>query len=155
MTARTAILARAVATAIVLQAGVPAVLAAEPAVSGSGAATGVRRAPPSWGAIASGMGAYGYAFNHRSQAAAEQAARAQCERPPVAGRGAAAVAPSACEVRTAFDRACAALVTGNFGEWGTAVAPTKEAAGRAAIAECNSHLPTEPCKLVIGVCSPG
>ena len=146
---------RVVVAMILLGVVVPAASAAEPAAPGSGTATGARRALPSWGAIASGTGGYGYAFNHRSQAAAEQAARAQCERPPVAGRGAAPVAPSACEVRVAFDRACAALVTGNFGEWGTAVAPTKEAAGRAAIAECNSHLPTEPCKLVIGVCSPG
>lgn len=147
--------ARMLVVALVLSGVVVPAAAAEPAAPGGGTATGARRASPSWGAIASGTGGYGYAFNHRSQAAAELAARAQCERPPNAGKGAAPVAPSACEVRTAFDRACGALVTGNFGEWGTAVAATKEAAGRAAIAECNSHLPTEPCRLVIGVCSPG
>lgn len=120
----------------------------------------LRRSTPSWGAIASQPLGYGYSFNQKSQAAAEQAARAQCERPPerkaaAGARGAsvAPVAPPACEVRTVFDRGCAALVTGNFGEWGTAIAGTKEAANKAAIAECNGRLPTEPCKLVVSVCS--
>ena len=119
-----------------------------------------RRSTPSWGAIASQPLGYGYSFNQKSQAAAEQVARAQCERPPerkgaAAAKGAtvAPAVPVACEVRTVFDRSCAALVTGNFGEWGTATAGTKEAASKAAIAECNGRLPTEPCKLVVSVCS--
>ncbi len=118
-----------------------------------------RRPAPAWGAIASGPAGYGYSFNQKSQAAAEQAAKAQCERPPVrpgqTATKSGSAQPAACEVRTVFDRSCAALVTGNFGEWGTAIAPTKEAAGKAAIAECNGRLPTEPCRLVVSVCSAG
>lgn len=101
---------------------------------------------PSWGAIASMQGWYGYAYNHPSRGAAELAARAQCDR--------AARRAGTCVVRAAFDRACGALATGNYGEWGTATAPTAVAAGRAAAAQCDGHLPTEPCKVVVGVCSP-
>lgn len=100
---------------------------------------------PSWGAIASLQGWYGYAFDQPSRGAAETAARAQCDR--AAGR------PGACAVRTYFDRSCGALATGNYGEWGTAVAPTSADAGKAAAAQCESHLPTEPCKVVVSVCS--
>ncbi|MDR6537920.1 DUF4189 domain-containing protein [Variovorax soli] len=100
---------------------------------------------PSWGAIASLQGWYGYAFDQPSRAAAELAARAQCDR--AAGRA------GACVVRAYFDRACGALATGNYGEWGTAVAPTANAAGKAAAGQCETHLPTEPCKVVVSVCS--
>ena len=58
-----------------------------------------------------------------------------------------------CEVRVSFDRACGALATGNFGEWGAASAATMGAAGKAAIAQCEGRLPTEPCKVVTSVCS--
>jgi hypothetical protein len=58
-------------------------------------------------------------------------------------------------VRASFDRACAALALGNFGEWGAGVAPTQAAATKTAIDACESHLPTEPCKLTVKVCSPG
>ncbi|MDM0034455.1 DUF4189 domain-containing protein [Variovorax sp. J22P271] len=99
----------------------------------------------SWGAIASRPGAYGYAFNHASREAAERAARAQCER--MAGRA------GSCGVRVSFDRACGALATGNFGEWGAASGATTGSAGKAAIAQCEGLLPTEPCKVVTSVCS--
>ena len=105
-----------------------------------------RAQPPSWGAIASVQGWWGYSFNHASRGAAEQAARAQCER--TAGQ------PGSCVVRTSFDRACGALATGNYGEWGTATAASAAGAGKAAAAQCNGHLPTEPCKVVVSVCSP-
>lgn len=149
----------AFAALIVCQAGMPAAFAAEPGAP-AGKVSTMRRSAPSWGAIASGTGGYGYSFNQKSQAAAEQVARAQCERPPgrpvaASGKGMTPTAPAACEVRTVFDRSCAALVTGNFGEWGTAIAGTKEAAGQAAVAECNGRLPTEPCKVVVSVCSLG
>ena len=101
--------------------------------------------PASWGAIASRPGAYGYAFNHPSREAAERAARAQCDRS--AGR------TGSCEVRVSFDRSCGALAIGNFGEWGAASAATTSAAGKAAIAQCEGRLPTEPCKVVTSVCS--
>ena len=101
---------------------------------------------PSWGAIASKQGWYGISFNHLSREAAEADARAQCDR--VAGRA------GPCVVRTAFDRACGALATGNFGEWGAATAATANVAGTAAAGQCNSHLPTEPCRTVVSVCSP-
>ena len=147
--------ARAMAVLVTTCAGVLPASAADPAATVS-----ARRSTPSWGAIASQPLGYGYSFNQKSQAAAEQVARAQCERPPerkgaagAKGAPAASVAPVACEVRAVFDRSCAALVTGNFGEWGTATAGTKEAASKAAIAECNGRLPTEPCKLVVSVCS--
>jgi hypothetical protein len=58
-----------------------------------------------------------------------------------------------CEVRVWFDRSCGALATGNFGEWGAASATTTSAAGKAAIAQCEGRLPTEPCKVVTSVCS--
>lgn len=99
----------------------------------------------SWGAIASKPGGYGYAFNHRTREAAERAARAQCDRTPARTGN--------CEVRVQVDRACAALATGSFGEWGAASAPTTGAAGKAAVAQCEGHLPTEPCKVVASVCS--
>jgi len=100
---------------------------------------------PNWGAIASLQGWYGYAFDQPSLSAAELAARAQCDR--AAGR------PGACAVRTYFNRSCGALATGNYGEWGTAVAATASAASQGAAAQCDSHLPTEPCKVVVSVCS--
>jgi len=99
----------------------------------------------SWGAIASLQGWYGYAFDQPSRSAAELAALAQCDR--AAGR------PGGCAIRSYFDRACGALATGNYGEWGTAVAATSSAAGKAAASQCESHLPTEPCKVVVSVCS--
>jgi len=99
----------------------------------------------SWGAIASKSNWYGYAFNHPTRDAAERAARAQCDR--TAGRS------GTCEVRVQFDRSCAALATGNFGEWGAASAASTAAAGKAAVAQCEGHLPTEPCKVVTSVCS--
>ena len=102
-------------------------------------------AAPSWGAIAARPGGYGYAFNQASRAAAERLARAQCEG--------AAERSTRCEVRVYFDRSCAALATGNFGEWGTAVGPDRKAAGQAAVSQCDGHLPTEPCKLAVSVCS--
>jgi hypothetical protein len=101
---------------------------------------------PSWGAIASLRATYGYSFNHPSREAAELAARAQCNR--AAGRA------GTCTVRASFDRACAAFATGNFGEWGIATAATADAAGKTAAAQCDGHLPTEPCKVVVKVCSP-
>lgn len=101
---------------------------------------------PSWGAIASRDGWYGYSFNHRSRGAAEAAARAQCDR--AAGRS------GTCVVRGSFDRSCGALATGNYGEWGTASAASADAAGKAAAGQCDSHLPTQPCKVVVSVCSP-
>lgn len=114
-----------------------------------GSSTPSLAAPPeqgaSWGAIASRSNWYGYAFNHPTREAAERAARAQCDR--TAGRS------GTCEVRVYFDRSCAALATGNFGEWGAASATTTAAAGKAAIAQCEGHLPTEPCKVVTSACS--
>ncbi|MBS0344026.1 MAG: DUF4189 domain-containing protein [Proteobacteria bacterium] len=100
---------------------------------------------PLWGAIATVDGLYGYAYDHPSRVSAENAARAQCERK--AGR------PGACTVRTTFDRACGAMATGNFGEWGVASAPTLAAARKEATAQCDGHLPTEPCKVLVAVCS--
>lgn len=110
-------------------------------------AAGPAPQPARWGAIATVDGLYGYSFNHASRAAAESAARAQCERK--AGRA------GPCEVRTSFDHACGAMATGNFGEWGVASAPTIDAARKDAAAQCNSHLPTEPCKVLVAVCSGG
>lgn len=101
---------------------------------------------PSWGAIASLDGAYGYAFNHPTRAAAERAARAQCDR--TTGR------VGACVVRAYFDRSCGAFATGNYGEWGTAIGPTAAAASKAATTQCDNHLPTQPCKALVSVCSP-
>ncbi|MGJ7496749.1 DUF4189 domain-containing protein [Variovorax sp. RT4R15] len=113
-------------------------IAAEPA----GAAPGQG---PSWGAIASMNRWYGYASDYPSRAAAELAALAQCDR--VAGR------PGTCAVRTYFDRSCGALAEGNYGEWGTATASTKGAADKAAAGQCDTHLPAEPCKVVVSICS--
>ena len=115
-------------------------------IAATASSTAGRPPPPSWGAIASVQGWWGYSFNHASRGAAEQAARSQCER--AAGR------PGSCVVRNSFDRACGALATGNYGEWGTATAATAAGAGKAAAAQCNSHLPTEPCKVVVSICSP-
>lgn len=116
----------------------PAALAADAAV----------KPAPRWGAIATVDGLYGYSFNHASRSAAENAARAQCQRR--AGRSG-----SGCEVRIAFDRACGAMAAGNFTEWGVASAPTLDAARKEAVAQCNAHLPTEPCKVMVSVCSVG
>jgi hypothetical protein len=110
------------------------------------AITMARAQTPSWGAVASQSRWYGVSFNSPTREAAERMARAQCDR--AAGRA------GVCEVRTTFDRACGALATGNYGEWGTASAATALAAGKAAVAQCDSHLPTEPCKILVSVCSP-
>lgn len=167
--------ARAAATAVLLGAVAIASLAATPtgAPTSPSAATPVadpasRRVDAHWGAIAARPDGYGYAFNQPSRAAAEQVARAQCERPagspttpgaagapgsspPSVGRPAGA--GGACEVRVWFERRCGALATGNFGEWGAAVGADKTAATRAAVAQCDAHLPTEPCRAVVSVCS--
>lgn len=100
---------------------------------------------PRWGAIAASQQWFGYAFDQPTRAAAEQAARAQCRR--TAGREAD------CTVRTAFNRQCGALAFGNYGEWGVANAPTREQAAQDAARQCNQHLPTEPCKVAVQVCS--
>jgi len=100
---------------------------------------------PSWGAIASMQRWYGYASDYPSRAAAEVAALAQCDR--LAGRA------GTCTVRTYFDRSCGALAEGNYGEWGTATASTKAAADKAAAGQCDTHLPAEPCKVVVSLCS--
>ncbi|HEY2254613.1 MAG TPA: DUF4189 domain-containing protein, partial [Variovorax sp.] len=110
-------------------------------------AVGNRGPAPRWGAIASRYSWYGYSFSQSTRAGAERAARAQCDQ--ATGRA------GTCDVRAYFDRACGALATGNFGEWGAASASTAGAAVQAAMRECNNHLPTEPCKLVVSVCSPG
>lgn len=101
----------------------------------------------SWGAIASRQGAYGFSYNQPSRGEAERAALTQCNR--AAGRA------GQCEVRAYFDRSCAALATGNFGEWGAGVAPTEAAAIKTAVGTCESYLPTEPCKVTVKVCSQG
>ncbi|WP_225781323.1 DUF4189 domain-containing protein [Xenophilus sp. Marseille-Q4582] len=100
---------------------------------------------PRWGAIAASQQWFGYAFDQPTREAAEQAARAQCRR--TAGREAD------CTVRTAFNRQCGALAFGNYGEWGVANAPTREQAAQDAARQCNAHLPTEPCKVAVQVCS--
>ena len=108
---------------------------------GSAAASG-----QSWGAIASTPRSYAYSYNHASRAEAESAARAQCNRQPGGG--------GACEVHAFFNNACGALARGNYGEWAVAVEPSDTLAGKTALAQCNSHLPTEPCKVVASICSP-
>lgn len=102
----------------------------------------------SWGAIASTPRSYGYSYNHASRAEAERAARAQCDREGArAGDG-------HCEVHAFFNNACGALARGNYGEWAVAVEASDAQAGATALQQCNSHLPTEPCKVVASVCSP-
>lgn len=119
-----------------------------------------RPATGAWGAIAARPDGYGYAFDQPSRATAERVARAQCERP---GGAASPPVPSsppglagavrACEVRVWFERGCGALATGSFGEWGAAVGTDKDAAMKAALAQCDAHLPTEPCRAVASACS--
>ncbi|HUD34183.1 MAG TPA: DUF4189 domain-containing protein [Variovorax sp.] len=155
-------------------AGTSAAMPTSTSVTTSTAESAPRHADALWGAIAARPGGYGYAFNQPSRAAAEQAARAQCERPAVgqaasgvtgatgamgAPRSSSSVTPgrpgvgNACEVRVWFERSCGALATGNFGEWGAAVGADKSAATKAAVAQCDAHLPTEPCRAVVSVCS--
>ena len=104
--------------------------------------------PPRWGAIASNYPAWGYAYDHPTRQAAEREARTQCER-SAARRGVL------CEVRITFAQACGALAQGNYGEWGVATAPSAAEAARGAAKQCDDHLPTEPCKVVVRACSPG
>ena len=101
---------------------------------------------PSWGAIATVDRSYGYAFNHSTRAAAEAAARAQCDR--AVGRS------GACAVRAYFDRSCGAVALGNYGEWAVATAATSAAAEKMAVGRCDNHLPTQPCKTLVSACSP-
>lgn len=98
-----------------------------------------------WGAIATKDRFYGYANSYPSRAEAEHAAMLQCDR--VAGHA------GACSVRTYFDRQCSALAQGNYGEWGAAIEPTPAAANKAATGQCDAHLPAEPCKVVVSICS--
>lgn len=129
---------------------VPLVLFALPAraagVASAAPAAAAPGKPPSWGAIASMDGSYGFSFNQPSRALAEIAARAQCDR--AAGR------PATCAVRAYFDRSCGAYATGNYGEWATGLGPTAVAASKEAATQCDAHLPTQPCKVVFSVCSP-
>lgn len=124
-----------------LAAGLGLVIASGSALAASPSG---KAGPELWGAIATSNGLYGYSFNQTTAAAAENVARSQCERKAGAG---------ACVIRSTFDRACAAMASGNFGEWGVASAPTIEQARKDAMAQCDSHLPTEPCKLQVSVCS--
>jgi len=134
---------RAKALAAWLAGGLIA-LAAAPAVAAAESA----KPPPRWGAIATADSLYGYAFNHATRAAAENAARAQCQRRAGKSGG-------SCEVRLTFERACGAMAQGNYSEWGVASAPTIDGARKEAVAQCNAHLPTEPCKVLVSVCSVG
>ena len=139
---------RAVAMAVLASAVTVASFAAAPTAVPrpvTAADPAPRRADAQWGAIAARPDGHGYAFNQPSRAAAEQVARAQCERP--------AGATGACDVRVWFERGCGALATGNFGEWGAAVGADKAAATKAAVAQCDAHLPTEPCRAAVSVCS--
>jgi len=122
-----------------------------PAAAGGTVAEPLAARPPgaqgeSWGAIASTPRSYGYSYNHTSRAEAERAARAQCDSQ--GGRD------GSCEVHAFFNNACGALARGNYGEWAVAVEPSDTLAGATALKQCNSHLPTEPCKVVASVCSP-
>jgi len=119
-----------------------------PAPAGAAAANTANANPigQSWGAIASTPASYAYSYNQATRAQAESAARAQCNRQSDAGRG--------CEVQAFFNNACGALARGNYGEWAVAVEASDALAGQAALAQCNSHLPTEPCRVVASVCSP-
>ncbi|RYY88406.1 MAG: DUF4189 domain-containing protein [Comamonadaceae bacterium] len=101
---------------------------------------------PSWGAIATADRSWGTAFNHSTRTAAEAAARAQCDR--TAGR------QGACAVRAYFDRSCGAVALGNYGEWAVATASTSAAAEKTAVGQCDGHLPTQPCRTLVSVCSP-
>ena len=104
--------------------------------------------PAAWGTISAAPPWFGYAHDHPTREAAEQAANAQCRR---VARGAAA----ACAPRISFERGCGALALGNHGEWGAASAASADEAARSAEHQCNQHLPTEPCKAVVRVCSRG
>ncbi|HYP83370.1 DUF4189 domain-containing protein [Variovorax sp.] len=106
---------------------------------------------PAWGAIAATRDGFGYAYSHSTRGAAETAAREQCEQAVAKSRPGSA--RGTCEVRTAFDHSCGAMAVGNFGEWGIATAATETAARQAAVQQCNTHLPTEPCKVTVGFCS--
>lgn len=106
---------------------------------------GAPSARSSWGAIASQSRSYGYASRYPTRAAAEAAALAQCRR--------GAASPASCTVRAYFDRGCGALSEGNFGEWGAATALTLDAARKSALAQCDGHLPAEPCRIVVSACS--
>lgn len=108
-------------------------------------AWGATSARPSWGAIASQDRAYGYTSSYPTRAAAEAAALAQCRH--------GATRPASCAVRAYFDRGCGALSEGNFGEWGAATALTLDGARKAALDQCDGHLPAEPCKIVVSACS--
>jgi hypothetical protein len=130
-----------------LRALAPLTLAGAAILAGTGALPAHADPGASWGAIASRQGAYGFSYNQPSRGEAERAALAQCNR--VADRA------GQCEVRAYFDRSCAALATGNFGEWGAGVAPTEAAAIKTAVGTCESYLPTEPCKVTVKVCSQG
>ncbi|MES2532209.1 MAG: DUF4189 domain-containing protein [Pseudomonadota bacterium] len=121
-------------------------LSANAAGTASAAPAAASAKTPSWGAIASMDGSYGFSFNQPSRALAEIAARAQCDR--AAGR------PATCAVRAYFDRSCGAYATGNYGEWATGLGPTAAAASKEAATQCDAHLPTQPCKVVMTVCSP-
>ncbi|RYZ12978.1 MAG: DUF4189 domain-containing protein [Comamonadaceae bacterium] len=112
---------------------------------GTAFATAPARPAPAWGAIASHARGYGWTLDQPSRAAAEREALARCERSIGPGER--------CELRTAFDRSCAALAGGNHGEWAVAGGATREAAARDAAARCDAHLPTEPCRMLVSVCS--
>ncbi|MBU1359551.1 MAG: DUF4189 domain-containing protein [Gammaproteobacteria bacterium] len=122
------------------------VVSAMPAPATAATQAPAKAGAPSWGAIAARDAWFGYSFNLPTRTDAERAARSQCDR--ASGRA------GPCEVRAFFDRSCAALARGNYGEWATANAETAPAAGQAAVTQCNGFLPTEPCKVVVSVCSP-
>ena len=114
-------------------------------------ATALAEEPAAWGAIAGTQGGFGYAYSHPTRAGAERAAIDQCESALAKSRP--GTSRGSCEVRTAFNRSCGAMGVGNFGEWGIATASSEAAARLDAVKQCNSHLPTEPCKATVGVCS--
>lgn len=114
----------------------------------AGAAHAEERERPSWGAIASMGGYYGYGIDYGSRLEAEREALFQCGRK--SGR------PGGCVVRTRFNRSCGALAQGYRGRhtyWGAAHAPTRHQARKQAVAQCNSRMHLESCKVIVFGCS--
>ena len=101
---------------------------------------------PAFGALAFGRksGAYGYAFNKNSEAAASAFALQKC-----AEHG------DDCEVMVTFSEACAALAAGHNGEasvTASVIRDTKEEAQSKALAQCQEN-GGEGCEVQVWSCS--
>jgi Domain of unknown function (DUF4189) len=106
------------------------------------ASAGIAHARDYYGAIAysPSTGAYGFSYDHYSQAEAENRAMAECR-----------ARAGDCQLPLWFRNACGALAVGSGGGWGTGWGTDQGLAESYAIQTCSRN--TNSCQIIRWVCT--